>query len=144
MICGLGIPRVEKAFLAEEDEDDLAGHVVGRQQCGHESDDPQGLTGFVGAEEDLVFRPEAGERWHPGDRQPPHQECAGRNRHPFPDVAHALHVLRVIMAVHSMNYRSGTEKHEGLEERVGHHVEYGGDVRSHPDGQEHVAELTDR
>ena len=60
--------------LTEEGHEDLARHVERGQQRGDEADDPQPVVVVPGVGEDLVLRPEAGERRHAGDGQPADDE----------------------------------------------------------------------
>ena len=124
--------------LAVEHHDDLTGHVVGGEDRRDEPEHVQRRALGERVEQDLVLRPEAGERRHAGDRQPADDERGGGDRHQLAERAHLAHVLLV---VHAVDHRAGAEEQQRLEEGVRHHVEDGGDVGARPDREEHVAEL---
>ena len=58
----VGGELVVPAGLAEEDQEDLAAHVERGEQGGQQAQRPQGRAVVVGVGQDLVLRPEAGER----------------------------------------------------------------------------------
>ena len=127
--------------FAVEDHDHLTGHVERSQQGGDETDDPQHDVLVVGGEQDVVLAPEPSERRHSGNGEPADDERRGSDRHQLAQCTHTAHVLFV---VHAVDDRTGTEEQQRLEERVSHHVEDGGGVRTGTNRQEHVAELADR
>ena len=70
---------VAPALLAEEDHEHLAAHVEGGEQGGDQADAPTAPGDLaVGEEQDLVLRPEPGERRHAGDGQPADDEGGAR------------------------------------------------------------------
>ena len=125
-----------EARRAEEHHEDLAAHVERGEQGGDEADEPDRLPEprppmGPRRQQDVVLRPESGERRDAGDGQPPDDERHGRDGHELAEPSHAPHVL---LAVQAVDHRAGTEEQERLEERVGDHVENGGDVGTGADG----------
>ena len=140
---GMIVPRW-KALPTEEHQNDLAGHVIGGEECGEERDDPQRLVLTISVEQDFVFRPEPGERRYTSNRQPAHEERSGSDGHPLAKVAHALHVLFFAdHAVHAMDHRTSAKEHQCFKEGVSDHMENRGNVAANAHGQEHETELAD-
>ena len=77
-VAGVGLAP---ARLAEEHEEHLAAHVEGGQERGDEPDGPQRGALVVRGQQDVVLRPEAGERGHAGDGQPADDERDRGDRH---------------------------------------------------------------
>ncbi len=71
-----------------------------------------------------------------GDGADGHHRIGDRQQ--LPQTAHLPHVLLV---VHAVDHRAGTEEQQGLEEGVGEQVEHGGLVGTDARREEHVAEL---
>jgi hypothetical protein len=88
--------------------------------------------------EDLVLRPEAGQRWDPGEGEGTHRHGDRGNRHLAQETAHPMHVLLIAQPV---DHRPGAEEQQCLEEGMGHEVEDTGDVRGGAHGEEHETEL---
>ena len=76
----------------------------------------------------------------PLDRQPARQHRRESDRHVLPEPTHAPHVLLVM---HAMNDRTGTEEQQCFKECVRDDVENRGDKRANAASQKHVTELGD-
>ncbi len=143
--CGLTSPCApcSSAWLshlggAEEGHDHLTGHVERGEEGGGVDQHVQRPALGAGEQQDLVLRPEAGERRDAGDGEPADDEGAARDRHQLGELAHLAHVLLV---VHAVDDRARPEEQQRLEEGVRDHVEHGGHVGAGADGEEHEAEL---
>ena len=91
--------------------------------------------------ENLVLGKETGKDRYAADRQPTSEHRRKCDRHVFLQAAHSTHVLLV---VHSVNDRAGTEEEQCLEKRVRHDVEDRRDKGADATREKHVAELRDR
>ena len=136
------VEQVPVARFAVEGEPDRAGDVERRQPAGEYADDPEERVAVRerGAE-DLVLRPEPGQRRERRERAAGDDHRPVRDRHLRAQAAHPPHVLDVGDAV---DHRPGSQEQESLEERVGDEVEHGRDRRPDSESEEHVAELADR
>ncbi len=94
--------------------------------------------GIEGDGEDRLLREEAGEEGNAGEGAGADGEGPEGDGHLLAQAAHLPHVLLV---VHGVDDRAGSEKEEGLEEGVGGEVEHGGGPAAAADRHDHVAEL---
>ena len=134
------------AGLAEEREVHAARHVGGGHERADDADDHERLVGVVDAElvaagEDLVLRPEAGERRDADERD----RCRSTNVQNVFGMKrlHAAHVLLHVEAVDRVRDRARAEEQAGLEERVREEVEQRGRPGADAERHDHVAELAD-
>ena len=133
----VGIP----SGLGEKHQNHLTGHVVGREQRREKTNNPQARALVPSVQENFVLRPESGEGWNAGNRQPTNNERDGGDRHELAQHAHLAHVL---LFVHPVDHRPRPKEHQRLKEGVGNHMEDGRHVSTGSNRQEHVAELADR
>src|SRR6185503_7869617 len=139
---------VSKALLTSERHYHHARHVKRGQKRGQCTDGPKQFAErrrwkterrrAPNPPENLVLGEEAGKDRNAGDCQPASQHRYERDGHVLPERAHASHVLLVM---HAVDDRSGTEEEQRLEERVRDHVEDRGDKRADTTRQKHVTEL---
>src|SRR5215207_8933290 len=137
-----------ESWLPSKDEEDEPEHVERGEEGRYQSDDSQDLPDRnrdlvrdPRAEDDLVFRPEPGERDHSGVGKRGGEEGPERHRHPAPEPAHTLDVL---FFVHAVDDAAGAEEETSLEEGMGDEVEDGRDEGAHTRTHRHVAELRQR
>ena len=129
------------AGLAEEGEICRTGHVHRRERCAAEAD-PEEERVAVGSDvvDDLVLRPEAGERNHTGEGKRRHTPCTEGDGHELAQAAHVLlHVKGVMRA--GMTDRSSSEEQTALEEGVCEHVEDSRQPGPGTEAEHHVAQL---
>ena len=109
--------------LAEEGQVHAAGHVGRGQERSDQADVQEGVVaGLPGGDEDLVLRPEPGEREDARQRERADDEGPERHRHVLCEPAHVpLHVEAVMHRVTADRPR--TEEEKRLEERVREQVE---------------------
>src|SRR5262249_13993644 len=90
---------------------------------------------------DFIFAPKAGKRRDPcyGDRADQKQSIG-----PWDFGAEAAHFSNVLLPREGMDHRSGREKQKGLEEGMGHEVEYCCRIGPNPARENHITELTYR
>src|SRR5208337_3756804 len=91
-----------------------------------------------GVKEDFILAEEAGEGEDAGNGQGGHYEGPIGDGHVFPEAAHVAHIL---LAVHAVDYRAGSQEEEGLEKGVGHEMEDTGNKGPHAAGHDHIAQL---
>ena len=91
------------------------------------------------ARQDLVLAIEPGEEGNSGDGQCPDHH---RDKGHLGLSGEAAHVAHILLVVESVDDRTGAEEQERLEECMGGEVKQGGAVGSHPQGGDHVSELT--
>ena len=141
---GVGFAVVPAAVLAEERQVHAARHVRRGHERADEADDQEQLEAvLLRVHEDLVLRPEPGEREDAAQRDRADDERPERLRHVLPQAAHVLlHVEGVVRA--RVAHRAGAEEEVGLEERVREEVEDRRDPRADAERHDHVAELADR
>ena len=133
--------------LAEERQVDAAGHVRRGHDRADEADDEHDRVAVVaadvpaGAGQDLVLRPEAGEREDAGQRAGADDERRVGARHVLPQPPMSSFMSKLCT---EWRDRARPEEQAGLEEGVGEEVEErrrpGADAERH----DHVAELADR
>ena len=129
------------ARLAEEGEVCRTGHVHRRERCAAEAD-PEEERVAVGSDvvDDLVLRPEAGERNHTGEGKRRHAPGTEGDGHELAQAAHVLfHVEGVMRA--GMADRSSSEEQAALEEGVREYVEDSRQPGSGTEAEHHVAQL---
>src|ERR1043166_318595 len=117
--------RSEKFFFAPESHRHQARHVkrgAGRGDGPHQPNNPThgNMSRRGGVPKNFVFRPETAERNNAADSQPTGHKSPIRFGHVLAQSAHFPHVLFVM---HAMDNAAGAEEHQGLEKRMGHHVE---------------------
>ena len=117
------------------------GHEGADDADHHEDLVVAGAAELAGTGEDLVLRPEAGQREDADERGRGDDEGLVGVRHPLPQPAH---VLLHVEAVHGVADRARAEEQAGLEEGVGEEVEEGGRPRPDAERHDHVAELGHR
>ena len=129
------------ARLPVEGQVDAARHVRRGHGGADEPDDHErAVAALARAEQDLVLRPEAGQRWNARERQRRDQERPERDRHVVLESTHVLlHVEGVVRA--GVGHRAGAEEQAGLEERMREEVEDAGGPCADAEGHHHVAEL---
>ena len=131
------------ARFAVERQVHHAPHVEGRHGGGGETHRPENGGAFmrtVRLPENLVLGEEAREAGNARDGHAADPHGAEGDRDLVLEPAHAPHVL---LAAHGVDYGTGTEEEERLEEGVGHEVEDRDPVGADAESQEHVAELAD-
>jgi hypothetical protein len=129
-------------------------HVERCEKRGGQAERPERIPQRVccaageGGAQDGVFREEARERRHAGDRERRDPQQAAGPGEKVPQPAHVAHVLGVLMrvrgvvgAVHGVDHAARTEEQQRLEERMRREVKDAGRVRSAPHAQEHISEL---
>jgi hypothetical protein len=97
-------------FLAFECQDDKTKHVECCKRSPERADHPQHRRTVIAAErfpENFILTEEAGERRNPGDRNRADQKCPVCHGHVF---LQSTHFLDVLLVVHSVNDRAGTEE----------------------------------
>ena len=138
---------IDAAFTPEGHRN-AADHVESSHPCGEDGDQPEQLRGSDRVEEalletgkqDLVLGEETGQWGDSCDGQCPDQEGEVGERQLVPQSSHLAHVLLVM---HGMDDRTGSEEQQGLEKRMGDQVEQCCRKCTHSHRKEHVAQLAD-
>ncbi len=143
---GRGLVRMHvmmvEALPPPECEEDGAEHIEGGAEGGNRPHTPQDRVAVCKrARKNFIFGEEAAQREDAGNSQGPDQIGLVGLRHMGLQPPHLLHVL---LLVHSVDHRSGTEEEQRLEEGVRHHVEHRRRVGPHTQRKEHEAELRHR
>src|SRR5215213_9529325 len=102
----LRLVRFAETLTAPEGHHHHARHVNRGQKRGERTDGPEKLAEASrwqtksrrapGLPENLIFREKAGEDRNAANRQPARRHRRKRDRHVFPETAHAAHVLLVM------------------------------------------------
>src|SRR4030095_9239863 len=140
-----------KAFCAPERHDHHPRHVNGCEKGCKGADKPQCFApGWAGKAElarapnlpkNLILPKKTGKDGNAENRQPTSQHRRKGNGHVFLETTHTTHVLLVM---HAVNDRSGTEKEQSFEKRMRDHMKECSDESTHPASQKHVAKLRNR
>ena len=110
--------------IPPEDEEVHAEHVEGGHAGDHHHPHtPEGAVGKA-CGKNLVLGEESGKRGYTGDGKTAYEECDVGYGHVFSEAAHGC----VVVGVHSVDERAGSEEQEGLEHGVSEEVEHGGHV----------------
>ena len=131
-------------WVTKECEVRRTGHVHRRERCTKQADPKQvRVSSVADVVDDLVLRPETGERDDTGQGERRDAPGTERDRHELAQTAHVLlHVEGVVRA--RVADRASGEEQAALEECVGEHVEDSRQPGTRPKAEHHVAELTHR
>src|SRR5437773_1009441 len=147
-VCLASRMSLTKAFSAPERHYHHARHVDCRLQGRQCADGPEHLVPArpgqakpwraPGFPENLILRKEPGEDRNARNGKPARQHSRESYRHVLLQAAHAPHIL---LMMHAVDYRAGTEEQKRFEKCVGNNVEYCSNERADAACQEHVPEL---
>ncbi len=92
----------------------------------------------IGAQQDFVFAPKAGQGRNTGQSESTDNKSPGGYRHLFIKSAHFPDILFIR---HGMNNTAGAEEQKALEKGMGHQMEHTGSHRPYPHGHDHITQL---
>ena len=157
------------ARRAEEDHPDLAAHVESRQESGGDEQAINQREVLAGLGQNLVFRPETGQRPNPCQGQRADDIHPERDRHLLAQAAHVAHIAGVenfvdrlammavvpifgsvdailqvvVSALHAQDHGTRRKEEQRLEKGVRQQVEHPGHVAAHADRRHHESKLAD-
>src|SRR3989338_926684 len=117
---------VVKTLLSMERQDHQAGHVECRQYSTEGADRPEDRRAEFarkGIPQDLIFAEKSRKGWYARNRDSADHKRRIRHGKVF---LQSSHLLNVLLVVHPVNDRAGTEEEESLEECVRHNMENAG------------------
>ncbi len=144
--------------LPEEDHQDLASHVEGREEGGGCQEPVDQWVDVAGVGQNFILGPEAGQGWNPRQGQRADEIHPERDLHSGAQSTHVAHILRiegwalgflamlhvVMTMLNALDHRSRRQEEQGLEECMRHQVEHPGHVGPQPNRGDHESKLADR